>query len=172
MTDMCHRNKKKGHTGQLDQRFSRPQVGAALGFGAAGTAALSIAAAASATPLVLVGLPLVLLPGITLGGHRFLNTSAEGVPPCGGIKITVRITWSVSYYDLCICRTWGGHAVTHQSYHQVAAQSSVISVSSPGGHLTSPVWWSDTLILICRRILKVTRCLLRSMILFRLNKQF
>jgi len=93
MTDMCHRNKKKGHTGQLDQRFSRPQVGAAMGFGAAGTAALSIAAAASATPLVLVGLPLVLLPGLALGGHRFLNTSAEGVPPCGGVKIT-DMRWS------------------------------------------------------------------------------
>ena len=92
MTDMCHRNKKKGHTGQLDQRFSRPQVGAAMGFGAVGTVALSIAAAASATPLVLVGLPLVLIPGLTLGGHRFLNTSSEGVPPCGGIKITVSIS--------------------------------------------------------------------------------
>lgn len=93
MSDFCHRTKKKGHTGQLDQRFSRPTVGAAMGVGAVGTVALSIAAAAAATPLVLIGLPLVLIPGLTLGGHRFLNTPADGVPPCGGIKIT-DMRWS------------------------------------------------------------------------------
>lgn len=93
MTDTCHRNKKKGHKGQLEQRFSRPQVGAAMGFGAVGTIGLSIAAAAAATPTVLIGLPLVLIPGLCMGGHRFLNTSAEGVPPCGGLKFT-DMRWS------------------------------------------------------------------------------
>jgi len=119
MTDTCHRNKKKGHIGTLEQRFSRPQVGAAMGFGAVGTVALSVAAAASATPLVLVGLPLVLLPGLTLGGHRFFNTSADGVPPCG-IKIQ-DMRWSCCNQpelsqdgctDLCdLCGdTWGSSA--------------------------------------------------------------
>jgi len=120
MTDKCHRNKKKGHEGQLEQRFSRPEVGAAMGFGAVGTVALSIAAAAAATPLVLVGLPLILGPGLLLGGHRFLNTSAEGVPPCGGIKIT-DMRWSCCNFpelsqggctELCdLCdQPWGSSA--------------------------------------------------------------
>ena len=93
MTDTCHRNKKKGHTGSLKQRFSRPEVGAAMGVGAVGTVALSIAAAASATPLVLIGLPLVVLPGLCIGGHRFINTASHANPPCGGIKITVSIQY-------------------------------------------------------------------------------
>eukprot|EP00092_Neocalanus_flemingeri_P004241 GFUD01004561.1.p1 GENE.GFUD01004561.1~~GFUD01004561.1.p1 ORF type:complete len:421 (+),score=123.54 GFUD01004561.1:440-1702(+) len=93
MTDTCHRNKKTGHTGTLTQRFSRPEVGAAMGFGAVGTVALSIAAAASATPLVLIGLPLILAPGLTLGGHRFLNTASDGASACGGFKIT-DMRWS------------------------------------------------------------------------------
>ena len=93
MTDTCHRNKKKGHTGSLKQRFSRPEVGAAMGVGAVGTVALSIAAAASATPLVLIGLPLVVIPGLCIGGHRFINTASDAAPPCGGIKITVSIQY-------------------------------------------------------------------------------
>jgi len=93
MTDTCHRNKKKGHTGTLTQRFSRPQVGAAMGVGAVGTVALSIAAAASATPLVLIGLPLILIPGLAVGGHRFLNTASDTAPACGGLKIS-DMRWS------------------------------------------------------------------------------
>jgi hypothetical protein len=89
MKDTCHRNKKKGHSGELRQRFSRPEVGTAMGFGAIGTVALSIAAAALATPLVLIALPLAVLPGLAVGCHRFLNTASGGSPPCGGIKITV-----------------------------------------------------------------------------------
>ena len=91
MEDKCHRSKIRGHTGSLGQRFSKTQVGIAAAGGLAGVVGLSTAAAVSEAGLVLLGLPLVLGPGAVMSGHRFLNTAASDPPPCGGIKITVRI---------------------------------------------------------------------------------
>ena len=89
MEDKCHRNKVRGHTGTLKQRFSKPVVAGSLGFGAAGSVALGVAAGVTtAGSLVLVGLPFILLPGIILGGHRLLNTPSDQPAPCGAVKIT------------------------------------------------------------------------------------
>lgn len=89
MEDICHRKKTFGHTGELDQRFSKVQVGAACGLGAVGIVGLSTAAAlAPGSELVLLGLPMVMGPGACMGGHRFLNTGSKANPPCGGVKIT------------------------------------------------------------------------------------
>ena len=87
MEDMCHRTKVRGHPGTLQQRFSKPVVAGSLGFGAAGSLVLGVAAGAAMNPLVLVGLPFILLPGIILGGHRLLNSPSDQPPPCG-VKIT------------------------------------------------------------------------------------
>ena len=89
MEDKCHRNKVRGHTGTLKQRFSKPVVAGSLGLGAAGSVALGVAALF--TPpgaLVLVGLPFILLPGLTVGCHRLLNTPSDQPAPCGAVKIT------------------------------------------------------------------------------------
>lgn len=89
MTDKCHRNKDKGHTGTLKQRFSKPVVAGSLGFGAAGSVVLGIAAGVSmGTPMAAVGIPFILLPGIIVGGHRLLNTPSDQPGPCGVVKIT------------------------------------------------------------------------------------
>ena len=58
---------------------------------------LSAAAAVAEAELVLFALPIVMGPGAVMSGHRFLNTSAEDPPPCGGIKITVRKKVKGSY---------------------------------------------------------------------------
>ena len=80
----------RGHTGHLVQRFSKPLVATTVGAGAAGSLALGVAAGVStAGSLVLVGLPLVLLPGLALGCHRLLNTPSDSPGPCGP---TLRIT--------------------------------------------------------------------------------
>lgn len=87
MEDTCHRALKKGHTGQLKQRFSKAQTGAAVGVGAVGIVGLSVAAAV-ASEYVLLGLPLVMGPGSVMTTHRFLNTGSQANPPCGPLKIT------------------------------------------------------------------------------------
>ena len=109
----------RGHTGHLVQRFSKPLVATTVGAGAAGSLALGVAAGVStAGSLVLVGLPLVLLPGLALGCHRLLNTPSDSPGPCGP---TLRITdmrWSCCHQselategctDLCdrCGRVWG-----------------------------------------------------------------
>jgi len=117
MEDKCHRNKKQGHIGKLEQRFSKAQIGAAAVGGVVGVVGLSTAAAAAGSELVLLGLPLVMGPGAVMSGHRFLNTSAEDPAPCGGVKIT-DMRWSCcdaqelspgGCTDLCdLCgATWG-----------------------------------------------------------------
>lgn len=74
MEAKCHRNKTRGHTGTLRQRFSSAKVAGSLGVGLAGCIALGVAAAVStAGSMVLVGIPFVLLPGLAVGGHRMLN---------------------------------------------------------------------------------------------------
>jgi len=91
MKDMCHRNKIRGHTGTLKQRFSKPVVSGSLGLGVAGGVALGVAAAVTA-PMALVGLPFLLLPGLTIACHRLLNTPSDQPAPCG-VKIT-DMRWS------------------------------------------------------------------------------
>ena len=84
MKDMCHRARTRGHTGTLQQRFSKPVVAGSLGLGAAGSLALGVAAGVTtAGSLVLVGLPFILLPGLILGCHRLLNTASNQQPLCG-----------------------------------------------------------------------------------------
>ena len=70
MDDKCHKSIKKGHIGKLKQRFSKVQAAGSMGAGGVGTIVLGSAAAASATPAVLIALPFVLGPGLILGGHR------------------------------------------------------------------------------------------------------
>ena len=83
MKDMCHRNKVRGHTGTLEQRFSTPVVAGSLGLGAAGSVALGVVAGVTtAGSLVLLGLPFVLLPGLAVGGHRLLNTPSDQPALC------------------------------------------------------------------------------------------
>ena len=89
MDDKCHRNIKRGHVGKLQQRFTKGQAVGAMGGGGVGTVVLGTAAAASATPAVLIALPLVLGPGMVLGGHRLLNAPKDDPAPFGGLKITV-----------------------------------------------------------------------------------
>ena len=92
MEDKCHRNTKGGHVGQLKQRFSKVQTGLAAVGGAAGVVGLTVAAVlAPEAELVLLALPVVMGPGAVMSGHRFLNMSANSQPPCGGIKIAVRM---------------------------------------------------------------------------------
>ena len=88
MKDMCHRNKVRGHTGTLKQRFSKPVVSGSLGLCVAGSVALGVSTAA-AGPLVLLGLPFLLLPPLTIASHRLLNTASHqpAPSPCG-LKIT------------------------------------------------------------------------------------
>ena len=84
MEDKCHRNKVRGHTGTLEQRFSKPVVAGSLGLGTAGSLALGVTAGVStAGAIVLVGLPFILLPGLIIGGHRLLNTPSDQPAPCG-----------------------------------------------------------------------------------------
>ena len=84
MKDMCHRNKVRGHTGTLKQRFSKPVVSGSLGLGVAGSVALGVVAGVTAAgSMVLVGLPFVLLPGLILSGHRLLNTPSGQAGLCG-----------------------------------------------------------------------------------------
>jgi len=87
MEDTCHRALKKGHTGQLKQRFSKVQTVAAVGVGTVGIVGLSVAAVV-ASEYVLLGLPLVMGPGSVMTTHRFLNTGSKANPPCGPLKIT------------------------------------------------------------------------------------
>ena len=93
---------KKGHKpdAKLKQRFSRRQVGGALGFGAVGTAALATVAGISTIPLVLIGLPVFLFPGFIIGGHRLLNKEKGDTPPCKcvGLEISVRIQSTTFIY--------------------------------------------------------------------------
>ena len=89
MDDKCHRNIKKGHIGKLQQRFSKAQTVGSMGVGGVSTIVLGSAAAASATPAVLIALPFVLGPGLLLGGHRLLNAPKDDPAPFGGLKITV-----------------------------------------------------------------------------------
>ena len=92
MEDKCHRNKKGGHVGKLEQRFSKLQVGVAAAGGVAGVAGLTTAAVLSpGAELALIALPVVMGPGALMSGHRFLNTSSTSQPPCGGIKIVVSV---------------------------------------------------------------------------------
>ena len=90
MEARCHRRKVRGHTGHLRQRFSKPLVATTVGAGAAGSLALGAAAGVTtAGSVVLVGLPLVLLPGLALGCHRLLNTPSHSPGPCGpALRIT------------------------------------------------------------------------------------
>ena len=84
MEDKCHRNKVRGHTGTLEQRFSKPVVAGSLGLGTAGSLALGVTAGVStAGAIVLVGLPFILLPGLIIGGHRLLNIPSDQPAPCG-----------------------------------------------------------------------------------------
>jgi len=88
MEDKCHRNKKSGHLGTLQQRFSKVQVGVAAAGGLAGLAGLTTAAIlAPEADLVMLALPVVMGPGAVMSGHRFLNTASTSQAPCGGIKI-------------------------------------------------------------------------------------
>ena len=90
MEDKCHRNKKSGHLGSLQQRFSKLQVGVAAAGGLAGLAGLTTAAIlAPEADLVMLALPVVMGPGAVMSGHRFLNTASTSQAPCGGIKIEV-----------------------------------------------------------------------------------
>ena len=91
MEDKCHRNKRGGHVGKLEQRFSKMQIGVATAGGVAGIAGLTTAAVLSpGAELALIALPVVMGPGAFMSGHRFLNSSSTSQPPCGGIKIVVR----------------------------------------------------------------------------------
>ena len=83
MKDMCHRNKTLGHTGTLKQRFSKPVLSGSLGLCVAGSVALGAVASAVAAPMVMVGLPFVLLPGLTIACHRLLNTPSGQAGLCG-----------------------------------------------------------------------------------------
>ena len=88
MKDMCHRNKTLGHTGTLKQRFSKPVVSGSLGLSVAGSVALGVVAGVGAAgSMSLVGLPFILLPGLTIACHRLLNTPSDQPAPCG-LKIT------------------------------------------------------------------------------------
>ena len=99
MDDKCHRKKKGGHVGTLEQRFSKVQVGLAAVGGAAGVVGLSVAAIlAPEVDLILLALPFVVGPGTVMSGHRFLNTSSTSQPPCGGIKIVVSINSNEKEY--------------------------------------------------------------------------
>ena len=90
MEDKCHRNKKGGHKGKLEQRFSKAQIGLAAAGGVAGIVGLSVAVVfAPEAELALLALPVVMGPGAVMSGHRFLNSSSTSQPPCGGIKIVV-----------------------------------------------------------------------------------
>jgi len=94
MDDKCHRKKKGGHVGTLEQRFSKLQVGLAAVGGAAGVIGLgTVAILAPEVELILLALPVIVGPGTVMSGHRFLNTSSTSQPPCGGIKI-VDMRWS------------------------------------------------------------------------------
>ena len=94
------RNKVRGHTGTLQQRFSKPVVAGSLGLGAVGSVALGVAAAVTATNLVLVGLPFILLPGLAVGGHRLLNTPSDQPALCG-LKIDDMRQSGVPIVDSC-----------------------------------------------------------------------
>eukprot|EP00092_Neocalanus_flemingeri_P004094 GFUD01004406.1.p1 GENE.GFUD01004406.1~~GFUD01004406.1.p1 ORF type:complete len:421 (+),score=91.63 GFUD01004406.1:429-1691(+) len=94
MEDKCHRNKKEGHVGTLEQRFSKAEVGVAAAGGVAGVIGLSVAAVlAPEVELILLALPVIMGPGAIMSGHRFLNSSTTSQPPCGMIKIT-DMRWS------------------------------------------------------------------------------
>ena len=58
-----------------------------MGFGAAGSLVLGVAAGAAMNPLVLVGLPFILVPGLTVACHRFLNSPSDQPSPFV-VKIT------------------------------------------------------------------------------------
>ena len=90
----------RGHTGTLQQRFSKPVVAGSLGLGAVGSVALGVAAAVTATNLVLVGLPFILLPGLAVGGHRLLNTPSDQPALCG-LKIDDMRQSGVPIVDSC-----------------------------------------------------------------------
>lgn len=87
MEDRCHRDKVRGHTGDLEQRFTKKQAGVSLGLGGVASAVLIGLAAATATPLVLLAMVPVMAPGLAAAGHRFLNTKAEAPPTCGCVPL-------------------------------------------------------------------------------------
>ena len=102
MDDKCHKNIKKGHIGKLHQRFTKAHTVGAMGGGGVSSIVLGSAAAASATPAVLIALPFVLGPGLLLGGHRLLNAPKDDPAPFGGLKITVRYQYKVVHIFKCL----------------------------------------------------------------------
>ena len=90
MEDRCHRVLRRGHTGGLDQRFSKVGAAcakAACAGGLVGIVGLSTAAAL-ASPWALLGLAVVMGPGVVMSGYRFLNRGSKASPFCGVVKIT------------------------------------------------------------------------------------
>ena len=58
-----------------------------MGFGAAGSLVLGVAAGVAMNPLVLAGLPFILVPGLTVACHRFLKSPSDQ-PSTFVVKIT------------------------------------------------------------------------------------
>ena len=101
MEDKCHRKKKGGHVGELEQRFSKAQIALAAAEGTVGVVGLTAAAiVAPEAELALLALPVVMGPGAVMSGHRFLNTSKNDPPPCGGIKITVSMFHDLTSFNI------------------------------------------------------------------------
>jgi len=94
MEDKCHREKTRGHPGELTQRFTERKTNLAMGAGGVGTAILLGATVGIGVGVGggLVALPLILIipvmaPGLTMAGHRLLNSPAGTGTSCCGIKV-------------------------------------------------------------------------------------
>lgn len=82
MEDICHKEKVKGHAGEMKQKYSKIVAGASTGGGAAAVAGL-------ATTIIildpsLLGImalsPLLMAPGAYFSGHRALSGSVKPLP--------------------------------------------------------------------------------------------
>jgi len=123
MENKCHREKARGHTGKLVQRFTEKQGTVSLGAGGVGTAILLGATVAIGATVGggLVAVPLVAIipvmaPGLAIAGHRMLNSPAGTGTSCCGVKVE-DMHWSCcgkrededGCIDLCdLCESpWG-----------------------------------------------------------------
>jgi len=93
MTDRCHRKKVRGHIGELEQRFSKKEVGLATAGGAVGITALASVSIATGAAEAMAALPFFIAPSSILAGHRLFNTSKDSPAPCGPVKL-VDMRWS------------------------------------------------------------------------------
>ena len=77
MDDKCHKEKKLGHIGKLEQRFPRAHVAMTVAGSLVGAGGLaSVAAFAPGMESALSAMPFVLAPGGICAAHRFLNKEA------------------------------------------------------------------------------------------------